>query len=129
MMEYVGQCSYYSSLKCEKLVIKSYKLFFVENMFLAISTIVLICFHGSIFPPAALFISYLTCEILNNSRLTFTLIHNKKLQGHFSILNLSKLKNMLELGFYVEKRSSSQELQSPPILSYCPEYGEVKLIP
>lgn len=58
------------------------------------------------FFPAALFISYLTCKILNNSHLTFTFIHNKKLQGNFSILNLNRLKNMIELGFSVEKGSS-----------------------
>lgn len=59
------------------------------------------------FFPAALFISYLTCKILNNLPLTFTLIHNKKLQDNFPILNLSRLKNTIELRFYVEEKSSS----------------------
>lgn len=58
------------------------------------------------FFPTALFISYLICEILNNLHLRFTLIHNKKLQADFTILNLNRLKNPTELGFYVEKRSS-----------------------
>lgn len=70
------------------------------------------------FFPTALFISYFICEILNNLHLTFTLIHNKKLQGDFTTLNLNRLKNPMGLGFYVEKKSSSSwEYNAPPSLA------------
>lgn len=58
MLEYWGQCSCYSSLKCEELVVISYKLFFIENILGAISTNVLTCFLGSILPYSPMYIIF-----------------------------------------------------------------------
>lgn len=74
------------------------------------------------FFPTALFISYLICEILNNLHLRFTLIHNKKLQADFTILNLNRLKIQLNLDFMWKR---GHHAPHPWLLSE----GKVQLIP
>lgn len=103
MIEYLWQYSCYISLKYETLVIISYQCFFTENIFWLLTQMFS---YASMDPflPKALFISYLICKILSYLYLRFTFMYNKKLQGNFTILNLNRLKNMTELGFYVEKR-------------------------